>query len=214
MMIGAAVVVGVGALIGVLASGKDKPAPAASAPDTTLSAVAPTAAAAPAPVAPVAPVAVAPVAAAAAPTGLAGAGAVPTAGAAAPAPTEGAPTEGAAAAPTQDEKVLGKVALAGAAKIKGGKLRPKDVAEALTAQLPALERCYTETLEDKPSAQGELTFGFTVGKTGKPTAVKKLSGTLKDAALARCAVDALGDARFDKLKKPAKVTVPLRFAKR
>jgi hypothetical protein len=82
------------------------------------------------------------------------------------------------------------------------------------AQLPALERCYTETLEDKPSAEGGLTFAFTIAKTGKATAVKKTAGTLKDAALARCAADALGDARFDKPKRPAKVTLPLRFAKR
>ena len=122
---------------------------------------------------------------------------------------------GAAAAPTQDEKVLGRVELAGAAKIRGGgKLRPKDVAEAVRGQMPALERCYTETLEDKPKAAGELTFGFTIARTGKATSVKKLSGTLKDPGLIRCTTEALGEARFDKPKRPAKVTLPLRFAKR
>lgn len=215
LAIGAAAVVGIGVVVSMLTAGEDKPtAPATatlndSAPSTaTTAAPVASAPAASAPVAAALPAAAAPSAPPGLPAGLGGAVA------AAPTPGAAAPTEAAPSTPTQDEKSLGKVELAGAARIKGGKLRPKDVADAVRAQLPALERCYTETLEDKPSAEGGLTFGFTVSKAGKATAVKKLSGTLKDAALARCAADALGGARFDKPKRPAKVTLPLRFAKR
>jgi tetratricopeptide (TPR) repeat protein len=215
-----AAVAGLGVVAAWMFGGGSKPAaPAAEAPSA---AATPTPAPVPTVAAPSTAVAAVPVAPTTSPTGGLAQGAAGAAAAAAVGGTAAAtatPTEPASAdkpgKKTQDERSLGRVELAGPAKVRnGGKLRPKDVADAVRAQLPALERCYTETLEDKPSAEGGLTFAFTIAKTGKATAVKKTAGTLKDAALARCAADALGDARFDKPKRPAKVTLPLRFAKR
>jgi hypothetical protein len=175
------------------------PKPAEPAP-TAVAATAPTAAT---------PTAAAPTGAVAPTTGAAPA--LPNAaGTAAPSTDTAAPA--AASGKTQDEQVLGKIEISGPAKIKGAKLRPKDVTDAVREQLPAMQRCYTELLEDKPGAEGALTFGFSIDKKGKASGVKKLSGPAKDPGMARCATSALGNAKFPKPKKPAKVTLPLRFA--
>jgi len=95
-------------------------------------------------------------------------------------------------------------------------LSNKDVLGALDDSTDKIERCYGRILDKNPHAQGQITLGFTIDKSGKATHVKKTAATLKDAAVQRCATDTIGKAQFPKpsKKKPVQVSAVLSFKNR
>jgi hypothetical protein len=99
-------------------------------------------------------------------------------------------------------------------RVRGGKLRTKDVLSALGAGLKDVEHCYGEVLEDRPRTAGALNYSFTVDRKGNPTKVRKAGGNIRDARLLKCTARAIEKADFPKPKsKPAQVTLPLEFKK-
>jgi TonB family protein len=163
---------------------------AATAPSASTT-TAPTAAAAPAPVAAApAPVAPAPVA---------------------PAPVV-APEPVAKAAPVKENEQGTIKPLTKEMRVKGGRITGAQMLIALEDALPKIEHCYAEALEDKPKLEGKATLGFAIGKTGKVATPKIAKSTLKHAKLEKCAVDAIRNERFPKMKKVAKVTLPISFS--
>jgi hypothetical protein len=157
-------------------------------------------------------------AAAPAPITAAAAPAAPAPTTATPAPASTPEPAAAPAAPTRrserhaDPEVK---AVTKQLKIKGAGLSNKDVLGALDDAIDKIETCYGRVLDKNPRAQGDLTVGFTVDKSGKATHVRKVSATLKDAGAQKCAIDAIGKTRFPKpdKKKPVSVTAPLSFKK-
>jgi len=142
--------------------------------------------------------------------------AAPTAGAA-PSTLAAAITPPVATAPAavEPEPTPGRVEVqVSEIRVRGGKLRTKDVLTALGAGLKDVEHCYEEVLEDRPRTAGALNYSFTVDRKGNPTKVKKAGGTIKDAKLLKCTQRAIEKADFPKPKsKPAQVTLPLEFKK-
>jgi TonB family protein len=195
-------------LVGVIwTSGGSEPPPAADARvettpgagsavgTTTATATPPPAAAPAAPVAAAGPAPAAPAAASAL-----------TAAVATPAPA--APTPPPARSKRNLEVEIGSV------RVRGGQLAAKAVTSALDENLSKLERCYADAVERKSGLEGRLTYAFNVDKTGKPAKVRKLSGTIKDAALQRCGTEAIEKTRFPKPKKrAAQITLPIEFSK-
>ncbi|HMI93066.1 MAG TPA: AgmX/PglI C-terminal domain-containing protein [Polyangiales bacterium] len=209
LAIGGAVLLGV---IGAVMLLRAKPAPtppAASAdaaqaveapPSAAPSSATPTAVATGTTSAPAAP-------SAAAPTGSA----LPSSLAAAITP----PVTTAPAAAVAPEPTTGRVEVqVSEIRVRGGKLRTKDVLTALGAGLKDVEHCYEEVLEDHPRTAGALNYSFTVDRKGNPTKIKKAGGTIKDSRLLKCTQRAIEKADFPKPKsKPAQVTLPLEFKK-
>ena len=140
-----------------------------------------------------------------------GGAALPSALAAAVAP----PVPAAEPAKVAPEPVPGRVEVqVSEIRVKGGKLRTKDLLAALGDGLKDVEHCYEEVLEDRPKTAGELSYSFTLDKKGNPTKVKKAGGAIKDARLLKCTERAIEKADFPKPKsKPAQVTLPLEFKK-
>jgi hypothetical protein len=193
-------------------SASSKPAPVVM-PTTVSSpsaAAMPSAAPAPVPVPSAEPTPTTP-AAAAAPT------AAPT-----PPTTPSAPEGQPAAAETKPEvaketpklKGPGVKMLIKQTTVKGGKLDVKELASSLKALQPELDRCYAKALEKKPKTVGQLILTWTVKKNGKPSGVRKASGTLKDAPLTRCATQAVSGGTFPKPeKKVSTVKMPVSFGR-
>ena len=147
---------------------------------------------------------------AAAPTNPAPAAAAPASALAAAVATPA--TAAPAAAPARSKRNL-EVEF-GSVRVRGGQLAAKAVTSALDENLSKIERCYADAVERKPGLEGRLTYAFNVDKTGKPAKVRKLSGTIKDAALQRCGTEAIQKTRFPKPKKrTAQVTLPVEFSK-
>jgi hypothetical protein len=213
LAIGGAVLLGVIGAI-VLLRAKPAPTPPAASADAAQAVEAP-----PSPI---------PSSATTAATGttVAPSAAAPTAGAALPsAPTAALPSSLAAAitppvttappAAVAAEPTPGRVEVqVSEIRVRGGKLKTKDVLTALGAGLKDVEHCYEEVLEDRPKTAGALNYSFTVDRKGNPTKVKKAGGTIKDARLLKCTQRAIEKADFPKPKsKPAQVTLPLEFKK-
>jgi TonB family protein len=149
---------------------------------------------------------------AAAPPTTAAPAAVPAAPAA-PEPVAAAPTPEPAkpAAPVKEDELGTIKPLTKEMKVKGGRITGAQMMIALEDALPKIEHCYAEALEDKPKLEGKATLGFSIGKTGKIASPKIAKSTLKHAKLEKCAVDAIKNERFPKMKKVAKVTLPISF---
>jgi hypothetical protein len=208
LAIGGAVLLGV---IGAIMLLRAKPAeapPAASADSVHAVEAPPSAAASSATTTTVAATAAAPAAPSAAAPSTA---ALPSSLAAAITP----PVTTAPAAAVAPEPTSGRVEVqVSEIRVRGGKLRTKDVLNALGAGLKDVEHCYEEVLEDRPRTAGPLNYSFTVDRKGNPTKVKKAGGTIKDARLLKCTQRAIEKADFPKPKsKPAQVTLPLEFKK-
>jgi outer membrane biosynthesis protein TonB len=138
----------------------------------------------------------------------------PTEAAAEPEPTPAAkaaaepePTRAAASAPKPAITIAARDI-----KVRGSKPKPQQVASALEQKMDALEHCYEEALEDKPSLQGKAVLMFTVLKNGKTSAARFAKRPLGNAALERCMLSVVREARFPRPKRPAKVTLPLELA--
>lgn len=95
--------------------------------------------------------------------------------------------------------------------VRGGTYTPTSFSSALDTVYPRLEQCYASTLQHH-RVKGRLILGFTVKPNGRVIKAKSLGGTIKDPALIRCSVDALGSTRFPKPRKQAaKVKLPLQY---
>jgi hypothetical protein len=95
---------------------------------------------------------------------------------------------------------------------RGGKLSDAQLSAAFEKAGPKLERCYDQILETKPHTRGRLIITWTVRLNGRVADAKKLSGTIKDATLAQCTVQAIADTRFPKPHKQAvKLKLPLEY---
>ncbi|MFI5309295.1 MAG: AgmX/PglI C-terminal domain-containing protein, partial [Polyangiales bacterium] len=103
---------------------------------------------------------------------------------------------------------------AGRAHVVGGGLTAQQIALGLEDALPVIEHCYATALKHHPQLQGRIVFGWTVGKTGQPSKVRKLTATLDDAKLLQCSLEPLRKAHFAKpKKKTSDITWPLEFKK-
>jgi outer membrane biosynthesis protein TonB/tetratricopeptide (TPR) repeat protein len=179
------------------ATGAAAPAPSAPAPTQAPAAPAPATTPEPSAAQPAAPAA------------------TPEAPSAADKPAEPAAETAKAAAPAPKSGPQPVVkAIAKKVKVTGRGVSAKDVIGALDDNLAKLERCYARTLDRDARASGQITFGFTIDRAGHATRVRKVKSTVKDAALPRCAGDAIEKIRFPKAKKkPVKVVAPLDFHK-
>jgi hypothetical protein len=137
--------------------------------------------------------------------------AAPAAVAPPPAVPAASPAEPAVSKKTAKAKSAAKLS-AGRAHVIGGGLSAQQIALVLEDTLPAIERCYATALAKNPKLEGRVVFGWTVGKSGLPTHVRKLSATLKDDKVQRCSLDALRKTHFPKpKKKTSDVTWPLDY---
>ena len=98
--------------------------------------------------------------------------------------------------------------------VRGGKMTVQQVKLALDDNMPGMEKCYDTALSSAPQLQGVLTFAWTIEKTGRPSHVRVLKGSLKDDGLESCSVGELKKARFPKpKKKSAEVNWPIMYRK-
>jgi hypothetical protein len=98
--------------------------------------------------------------------------------------------------------------------VRGGKWSDAQLTAAIDKLKPKLDQCYAAALEKHPRLKGKLGVAFTVKPNGKAAAVKKQGGTLKDAELVRCTLDAIGNTRYPKPRKQAlSIKLPLEFRK-
>jgi hypothetical protein len=120
-------------------------------------------------------------------------------------------TTATAAASTVRETPTGSVhPLFDQANLRGlGKLTDQQLTAAFEKAAPKLDQCYAQALEKKPKLKGRLIFQWTVKPNGKVTGAKKQGGTIKDADLARCTVDAISETKFPKPKKQGAVLIRL-----
>ncbi|HKU44093.1 MAG TPA: AgmX/PglI C-terminal domain-containing protein, partial [Polyangiales bacterium] len=99
-------------------------------------------------------------------------------------------------------------------ELRGGKWSDAQLTAAIDKLSPKLDACYVTALEKRPRLRGKLNVAWAVKLNGKAAAVKKQGGTLKDADLVRCTLDAIGSTRFPKPKKAAlSIKLPLEFRK-
>ena len=99
-------------------------------------------------------------------------------------------------------------------ELRGGKWSDAQLNAAIDKLKPKLDQCYATALEKRPRLKGKLGVAFTVKLNGKAASVKKQGGTLKDADLVRCTLDAVGETRYPKPRKQAmSVKLPLEFRK-
>lgn len=98
-------------------------------------------------------------------------------------------------------------------RVKGGKISSTQVLASFEGSLTKINHCYEEALEDNPKVDGRATLTFSIVKTGKLSAPKLTKSTLKNAKLERCTLDAVRNERFSKVKKTARVTLPLTFTR-
>lgn len=99
-------------------------------------------------------------------------------------------------------------------RVRGG-LTAKEVATALEAGLVEIESCYDSALARKSTLRGTLRFTWAIDRAGKPSRLKKIGGTLKDATVERCSLDTIRDLQFPTSKKrPTHVIAPLAFQTR
>jgi hypothetical protein len=94
---------------------------------------------------------------------------------------------------------------------RGSKLSDQQLTAALEKAAPKLEQCYAQALEKKPRLKGRLIVAWTVRPNGKVSGAKKQGGTIKDADLARCTIDAISATKFPKSKKQQAVLIRLPF---
>ncbi len=116
--------------------------------------------------------------------------------------------------PKPKDKAPSVTAVSGLVKVKGGKLPKAKVMQGVNKRLAGMKRCYRQALKRKPALTGRLVYSFTVKTNGRPTAIKKVRGTIKDKRMINCGTGVLKQARFAKpKKKAARVTVPFVFKK-
>ncbi|MDD9938112.1 MAG: AgmX/PglI C-terminal domain-containing protein [Myxococcales bacterium] len=116
--------------------------------------------------------------------------------------------------PKPKAKAPSVAAVSGLVKVKGGKLPKAKVMQGVNKRLAGMKRCYRQALKRKPALSGRLVYSFTVKTNGRPTAIKKVRGTIKDKRMINCGTGVLKQARFAKpKKKAARVTVPFVFKK-
>ncbi len=143
------------------------------------------------------------------------AGAAPAAGT--PTATEAAtavPAPVVAAPKPEAKTVNGTVKpIARDVRVKGGKISSTQVLASFEGSLTKINHCYEEALEDNPKVDGRATLTFSIVKTGKLSAPKLTKSTLKNAKLERCTLDAVRNERFSKVKKTARVSLPLAFTR-
>jgi hypothetical protein len=97
---------------------------------------------------------------------------------------------------------------------RGGKLTDAQLTAAVEKLSPKLDQCYATALEKKPRLKGRLIVGFTIKQNGKAAAAKKQGGTIKDADLTRCTLDAILGTKFPRPKKQAaQVRLPFEYKK-
>lgn len=97
---------------------------------------------------------------------------------------------------------------------RGGKLTEKQLTAALEKLAPKLDQCYATALEKKPRLKGRLIVEFKIKQNGKIGAAKKQGGTIKDADLTRCTIDAIWTTKFPKPKnQAAQIRLPLEYKK-
>lgn len=100
------------------------------------------------------------------------------------------------------------------ARSSGGKLKRSELLEAINRSVPGIERCYRRALKRKPRLAGRMTFSLRVKPNGRVVAVKRSRGTIRDKAIARCAISAIRRTRFPRpRKKVARVSFPMRFVR-
>jgi hypothetical protein len=149
----------------------------------------------------------------AAPTAAAPAAPEPT-----PAPTTVTETPAPATPPAKKEApapALSVRAMIDQVNQRGSKLTEQQLTAALEKAAPKLEQCYAQALEKKPRLKGRLIVAWTVRPNGKVSGAKKQGGTIKDAELARCTIDAISTTKFPKPKKQQAVLIrlPLEYRK-
>lgn len=73
----------------------------------------------------------------------------------------------------------------------------KAVAAVLAVSDPKIRACYTDRLEDDPSAKGDVTFTFLLAKqTGTMLKLKRTGGVVKDAKFVECVYYELAQIQF------------------
>jgi len=128
---------------------------------------------------------------------------------------EPAPAAIAKDAPAAKDAPVAKVnALLDQVNQRGGKLTEAQLTAAAEKLSSKLDQCYATALEKKPRLKGRLIVGFTIKQNGKVAAAKKQGGTIKDADLTRCTLDAIWGTKFPKPKKQAaQVRLPFEYKK-
>jgi tetratricopeptide (TPR) repeat protein len=122
------------------------------------------------------------------------------------APSEPAPKAAAPAPSVQLERAQ--------FELRGGKWSDAQLTAAIDKLKPKLDQCYASALEKRPRLKGKLGVSWTVKPNGKAAAVKKQGGTLKDADLVHCTLDAIGNTHYPKPRKQAvSIKLPLEFRK-
>jgi hypothetical protein len=98
--------------------------------------------------------------------------------------------------------------------LRGGTIKEAQLSAALEKLSPKLDQCYATALEKKPRLKGRLIFQWNVKLNGKVAAAKKQGGTIKDAELARCSIEAIATTKFPKPKKQAaQIRLPFEYKK-
>jgi hypothetical protein len=95
---------------------------------------------------------------------------------------------------------------------RGGKLTEPQLRAAIEKLAPKLDQCYAAALEKRPRLKGKLIVEFKVKQNGLVGAAKKHGGTIKDADLTRCTIDAIWTTRFPRPRKQAaQIRLPLEY---
>jgi outer membrane biosynthesis protein TonB len=93
-----------------------------------------------------------------------------------------------------------------------GILDEKAVIATVRKGLPAIRNCYQKALKKNPTLQGKISVEFTIGPSGRVTAVKATDDSLGDASVTACVLGKFKSLKFD---KPAggsvKFVYPLMF---
>jgi len=123
---------------------------------------------------------------------------------------DGSPPETAGEAPTR--KGIRVVSVRRHMKSSGGTIPRAELARAIRRTVPRVERCYRRALKRNPALSGRVNFALQVKSNGRVADVKRGGGSIRDRAMVRCAVSAIGKVRFPKPKgEPANVSFRLRF---
>jgi hypothetical protein len=129
-----------------------------------------------------------------------------------PAPT--AAKEEPAAKETPAAPAPGVHALLEQINLRGGTFKEAQLTAAFEKLTPKLDQCYAAALEKKPRLKGRLIFQWNVKLNGKVAAAKKHGGTIKDAELAHCSIEAISGTKFPKPKKQAaQIRLPFEYKK-
>lgn len=98
------------------------------------------------------------------------------------------------------------------ANLRGGKLTEAQLTSAFERAAPKLDKCYADALEKRPRLKGKLIVSWTVRPNGKVVGAKKQGGTLKDAELIRCTLDAISSTKFPKPRRQAaQIRLPIEY---